>query len=61
MKLVNCGGWFSLDFPPLLKTKEVLFPAQASSFLKNRSFFEPFLGAFQNVLKNLKFPLLSSL
>ena len=35
MKIVKCGCWFSLNFRPLLKTKEVLFSTQASSFLKN--------------------------
>ena len=34
IKLVKCGGWSSLNSPPLLKTKEVLFSTQASSFLK---------------------------
>ena len=54
-KVVNCGSWFSLNSRPLLKTKEVLFPAQTSSFPKNQDFFVPFYVAFKMFLKNLKF------
>ena len=56
-KVVNCGSWFFFNSRPLLKTKEVLFPAQTSPSPKNQNFFVPFHVAFQNVFKKLEIPL----